>query len=261
MQSWKRQDHHVMLETIVMWALRTTSSNDLDLDCQSAQVPPFIVSFFEGMGETCLSKRSRRNETTSQGMMTMTLLWRRSQQRSFMAQSALTYMKTNNHLTTEFSNQQQVLQKGFPRQWNPCVLEQQSIPKLTIALVGGSTAARPGSHCRNNSQGRYTDMLQNKLDQVMVRYNNNKNNNTTANANHNSSSIIPMMIIIVRNLAQGATITVDNAIVMDQYFVPGQTDVIVWDFWINGKTVFESKQIMASDQERMDGIKLLSTST
>jgi diketogulonate reductase-like aldo/keto reductase len=32
-------------------------------------------------------------------------------------------MKTNNHLTTEFSNRQQVLQKGFPRQWNPCVLE------------------------------------------------------------------------------------------------------------------------------------------
>jgi hypothetical protein len=191
------------------------------------------------------SKRSRRNETTSQGMMTMSMLWRRSQQRSFMAQSALTYMKTNNHLTTEFSNRKQVLQKGFPRQWNPCVLERifqqrdeaaaaASIPKLTIALVGGSTAARPGNHCQKNSQGRYSDMLQNKLDQVMLRYSN-KNNNNTADDNDSNISSLPTMKMIVENLAQGATITVDNAIVMDQFFVPGQTDVIVWDFWVNGK--------------------------
>jgi hypothetical protein len=51
----REKDKINMLESIVMWALRTTSSNDLDLDCQSAQVPPVFFSFFEGMGmgETC----------------------------------------------------------------------------------------------------------------------------------------------------------------------------------------------------------------
>jgi hypothetical protein len=68
----------------------------------------------------------------------------------------------------------------------------------------------------------------------MLRYSN-KNNNNTADDNDSNISSLPTMKMIVENMAQGATITVDNAIAMDQFFVPGQTDVIVWDFWVNGK--------------------------
>ena len=109
------------------------------------------------------------------------------------------------------------------------------LPPLQLIFMGGSaTAMRP----KNCEEGRYTDILQELLDQDY-------NQNSSASARR----------IETRNLAHGSTDSLWSALVLDEMVDPYTTDVLVWEFAINdalGGSTFGSPRTEKNLREMMD---------
>ncbi|CAB9514577.1 expressed unknown protein [Seminavis robusta] len=174
---------------------------------------------------------------------------------------ALRVMEERDIMTTPFSSRELALQKTFPSnlQWTPCALErifQQKLKKhnnqgtpiqVNIAVVGGSTAARPGDRCaRHHSttttvtttkpDGRHSGQLHQKLNQEFIQHQalldttrSTSINTTTTTTTHDNLS----MKFQVYNCAQGGTNTVTSAMLMDGCVNAANTDIIIWDFLVN----------------------------
>jgi hypothetical protein len=154
-------------------------------------------------------------------------------------------MKERGAMNTKISDRDYVLSHGFLRDCNPCMLQclfqmkqfhwqerqdflgdedDKDVGPLNIVVLGGSASARPGDNCTAKTEkgevsGRYTDLLEERL--LM-------NANLDTGRSHNS---IPKFRII--NRAQGAQVSTNNALLLDELLDPNATDVIFWEFALN----------------------------
>ena len=105
-----------------------------------------------------------------------------------------------------------------------------------VVVVGGSASSRPaqGKECitEQNLPPRYSDQLLIKVKRDEDRLLNNTKNNDDGDDNDEA-----IMRFEVTNLAQGASCSVTNALVLDSFLNLDATDVIIWEFLINGKCV------------------------
>lgn len=135
--------------------------------------------------------------------------------------AVLERMKQEGVFTTNFSSPESVLDRGFQRLWNPCALERRFRARdatqepVRVVVTGGSPSSRPGDNC--TTDGRYASLLQERFQKEWA----------------NSNSSMPQFQVI--NMAQGGTTSVTGALLMDQYIDTNKTDVVIWEFLINGK--------------------------
>jgi len=162
-----------------------------------------------------------------------------AQIRQSHAQQGLKRMEQNKvfEMPMEVITRNAVLGKGFPRHWAPCALErilQRKRAKgepahLNMVVVGGSSSSRPGVDCRlptnstNRKDGRYSNQLEYRF---QVEKEINEKSGRKVPPGTLSGSVI--------NRAQGGTCSVTNAILLDNMIDPYTTDVIIWEFLING---------------------------
>ena len=158
-------------------------------------------------------------------MLTPAVVNKAAQRRQQQAASALQRMKERGAMYTAFSTPDSVLKHGFPRRWDSCTLERifqqkETGTELEIVVVGASAS----------SLGNWSRLLQQQLD-VESEIDEQKNNgNSTEGVNF-------QMNFKIHNRAQGSTGSVDNALILDENVSPDTTDVIVWEFYINGTFV------------------------
>ncbi|CAB9515763.1 unknown protein [Seminavis robusta] len=156
-------------------------------------------------------------------------------QRFSRVKAALQKLESDSVLTTKFTQRQRVLDKGYPVQWSPCVLERilRHGRRLRVTVVGGSMAARAGQQCsstatNNNNplEGRYSDLLEQRF--------------------RNKDAAFEMK---VQNVAQGATTSVLSALQLDTLIIPEQTDVIIWDHAPNDSPLWEEMNRGGTEEE------------
>ncbi|CAB9510395.1 expressed unknown protein [Seminavis robusta] len=133
------------------------------------------------------------------------------------ASSALLHL--NDIFDTEFSTQESVLDHGFPLSWSPCTLRPllSTSKALHVAVLGGSASAHSAKRCSYHSPrhnvnqssdiksdpyaGRYSNILMEQLLQDFFSMD-------TQNGHSLEFDVI--------NMAQGATDTVWNALMLDE---------------------------------------------
>jgi hypothetical protein len=185
---------------------------------------------------TSSSSGSSNSSNTSETRVTKSTAIAAFESRKWQATTGLSAMRAQDRMTTAFSSRTMVLDRGFPRsrsQWRPCALERvfqskkTSADPVTVVVVGGSTAARPGKkHCSLDEQdGRHSGQLNKKLAELAAAQ-------QLILGNHSLDEHI--MKFQVRNYAQGGSNSVTQALLMDGYINPNETDIIIWDFLTNG---------------------------
>ena len=100
--------------------------------------------------------------------------------------------------------------------------------RLELVVLGGSASSRPGDDCawtqeEGKRAGRYSSLLQQRLQEETA----NATSQTSANDSDGHS-------IDVINRAQGSTESSINALLLDEVVDPNTTDIIVWEYLING---------------------------
>ena len=160
-------------------------------------------------------------------------------ERQQYAQQLLQSMDERKAFETTFSNRRDTLQQGFLRSWEPCVLERiiqqkemllgtnnTSSRSLNVVVVGGSASARPANKCQlpNNvsTSGRYSDRLEWNL----------QKEHPVERRDSGSYNIFPHFQVF--NRAQGTCGSTVNAILIDNLIEASTTDVVIWEFLING---------------------------
>ncbi|CAB9504921.1 expressed unknown protein [Seminavis robusta] len=137
--------------------------------------------------------------------------------------NALQAMVQRGAMNSNISSRDQVLQHGFPRLWEPCVLLERLLvannKTLEVVVLGGSASARPARDCTVEQEmpAQYSNLLQQRL--------------STMHSSSDDDDTLPKFRII--NRAQGSMSSTTNALLMDQLIDPLTTDVIVWEFYIN----------------------------
>ena len=139
------------------------------------------------------------------------------QERQTQAASGIQEMLEKNILTTAFTQREIVLTQGFPHNWKPCVLQRRFRYQetLKVTVVGGASAAQPGQGCpAEYPDGRWSTILQSKL----------------------GASGKSLCKFAISNMAHGRdTSSIQTSLLLDGLIDPNETDVIIWDFLINGK--------------------------
>ncbi|CAB9510352.1 expressed unknown protein [Seminavis robusta] len=135
------------------------------------------------------------------------------------------------------SSKDYFLEHGFPRQWKPGSLERILHQKgnkktgLTMAILGGSASARAANNC-SSSTTFYTTNSNDDDDLYGGRYSNQLQERwNVMTASSTAQQSYPHLEVV--NLAQGATDSVTNALMLDQLIDPRSTDVLLWEFHIN----------------------------
>lgn len=125
----------------------------------------------------------------------------------------------------------------FPRVFEPCLLQRlfQNKDKIKITVTGGSTAARPGLRCTNNGTtnphgGRYSNLLEKGL-------------------REDSNSQLQQWEVV--NMGQGGEVTTRGALFLDGYFDVKNTDLIIWDYFINDDAITHNGKGGRPEQVRM----------
>jgi hypothetical protein len=203
-------------------SLKETSSTSSG-QIKQKLVSPLKASSSHGKEQQELSPAGKQNSfTNSTNQIKNTLLLPASRQ--VHAAEILQRMQRRGAMDSKMSSRDFVINHGFQRSWNPCVLEClfQAKPEksINIVLIGGSSSARPGNTCNATTDGklsgRYSDILQERL-----------YTDTFAEANQGKS------LFRIFNRAQGGTTSTCSALLLDSLVDPHTTDVLIWEFLIN----------------------------
>ena len=161
-----------------------------------------------------------------------------------------------------FTSQTSILRKGFPMVWKPCTLSryfvqqkmlqpssssQQQLPKIRLVLIGGSSSCISPKSCETDPRhvsykspqkqgqnvvlnGRYSNILQQSLDQDMAQFAQLYNARDTNHTNNNHTQVTNLEIL---NMGQGSQDSGGVALLLDSKVNPITTDILVIDFSLN----------------------------